>query len=275
MSGVPPSFQPNFWTVLKDAVKRTITGELHLPPWWLRDVGGAEDFEAVGREFLHLFRQLVNLQPDEEVLEIGCGSGRMALPLTTFLSPRGSYTGVDIVAPAIVWCQKHISRRHPNFRFLHANLYNKRYNPGGEYAASDYTFPFDDERFDFIFLTSVFTHLLPEDTENYLHEIRRLLRPAGRCLATFFLLNETQSRLAAAGQNDILFRHGDGPIRTRSKTVPESAVAYQEAYLRRRVAACGLAVEGSIRYGRWSGREDGLSYQDIVLLKRANSHDAD
>lgn len=266
----PLSFRPNFWTVVKDFVHRAIKGELHLPPWWLRDVGGAEDFEAVGQEFLDLFVRLAQLQPDEQVLEIGCGSGRMALPLTGFLSLSGSYTGIDIVAPFIAWCQKHISRRHPNFAFLHADLYNQRYNPAGRYQASEYAFPFPDERFDFIFLTSVFTHLLPEDTQHYLREIRRLLRPSGRCLATFFLLNETQARLDAEGKNAITFRYGEDPIRTRSETVPESAVAYDEAYLLDLLSDCGLTLQPPIHYGAWSGRTDGLSYQDILLFRRTD-----
>ncbi|HDD24078.1 MAG TPA: class I SAM-dependent methyltransferase [Chloroflexi bacterium] len=274
MEGVPLDFRPNLWVVLKDFIQRAINGELHLPPWWLRDIGGAEDFEAVGQEFLTLFVQLAQLKPDEQVLEIGCGSGRMALPLTTFLRPPGSYTGTDIVAPFIAWCQKHISRRRPQFAFLHADLYNQRYNPQGRWLASEYTFPFPDERFDFVFLTSVFTHLLPKDTEHYLHEIRRLLRPNGRCLATFFLLNETQARLAAEGKNEIAFRYGSDPIRIRSETVPESAVAYDEAYLLDLLSQCGLTLQAPIYYGSWSGRADGLSYQDILLFRRADN-DAD
>ena len=73
-----PFFKPGPFTILKDLVNRAIKGELHLPPWWLRDVGG-RDFGAIGQEFLNLFIQVGNLQPHERVLEIGCGSGRMAI----------------------------------------------------------------------------------------------------------------------------------------------------------------------------------------------------
>lgn len=265
-----PSAKPGHLGIFTDFFKRAIRGELHLPPWWLRDVGGA-DFEATGQEFLRLFIQLGSLQPDERILEIGCGSGRMALPLTGYVSPEGSYVGMDITGESIIWCQRNITRRYPNFQFLHSDLYNKRYNPNGCYLASDYTFPFEDESFDFIFLTSVFTHMLPEDVENYLREIPRLLRCEGRSLITFFLLNETQRGLASQGRSDIDFKYGTGPYRMRSEAVPESAIAYDEAFLRRLAADCGLEIREPVRYGTWSGRDDGLSYQDIVLVRRSRN----
>ena len=41
---------------------------------------------------------------------------------------------------------------------------------------------------DVAFLTSVFTHMLPEDVEHYLDELARVLKPGGRTLITWFLL---------------------------------------------------------------------------------------
>jgi ubiquinone/menaquinone biosynthesis C-methylase UbiE len=272
MSEIPlkPPPKPGFLTILSDYTSRAVRGQLHLPPWWLRDVGGS-DFEVTGQEFLRLFIELASLQPAEQILEIGCGSGRMALPLTGYLNPSGSYTGMDITLEAIRWCQKHITSHHANFQFLHADLYNQRYNPTGRYHAKDYRFPFDDQCFDFIFLTSVFTHLLPEDTENYLREVARLLRPQGRGLATFFLLNETQRSLAGQGRNNIDFKYGSGLYRTRSEITPESAVAYDENFVRQLLVQCGLELAEPVHYGTWSGRSDGLSYQDILLIRRGGN----
>ncbi|MBE7552127.1 MAG: class I SAM-dependent methyltransferase [Anaerolineales bacterium] len=272
MTNIPvkPPPRPGLLTRLNDYAARAVRGQLHLPPWWLRDVGGG-DFEVTGREFLRLFIELAHLQPTEQILEIGCGSGRMALPLTGYLTQAGSYTGMDITLESIHWCQRHITRRYPNFRFLHADLYNQRYNPQGQHQAKDYHFPFEDNSFGFIFLTSVFTHLLPEDAEHYLREVCRLLRGNGLAFMTFFLLNESQQRLAAQGQNSIDFRYGSGPYRTRSEITPESAVAYDEVFLRQLIAQCGLQLIEPARYGAWSGRSDGLSYQDILLVRLGGS----
>jgi SAM-dependent methyltransferase len=258
-------FTPTLWQRLKDLLARAARGELAFPPWWLRDVGG-KDFKETGAEFLRIFVDIAGLQPSAHVLEIGCGSGRMALPLTQYLE-TGAYVGIDVTPEAITWCRRHISRHHPNFTFLHADLYNKRYNPTGKQSAHTYTFPFDDREFDFIFLTSVFTHLLPQDARHYLEEVERLLASNGRGFFTFFLLNARQRSLAAEGRNDIQFRYGEEPYRVRDSEIPESAIAYREAFLLEELDTCGLALSGPIHYGTWSGRADGLSYQDILLVQ--------
>ncbi len=251
-----------------DYMLRLAKGQLYLPPYRLRDVGPT-DFEATGQEFLGLFVKLAKLRPDERVLDIGCGCGRIALPLTGYLSRAGSYTGMDITRKSIEWCQQNITRRYPNFQFVQADLFSQRYNPTGRYLAKDYTFPLADKQFDFIFLTSVFTHMLPADVENYLREIARLLQESGRALMTCFLLNEAQQRLAQQGKNDINFQYGPGSYRLRNEAIPESAVAYQENFLIELIQKRGMEISGPIYYGAWSGRDDGLSYQDILLVKRS------
>jgi ubiquinone/menaquinone biosynthesis C-methylase UbiE len=257
--------KPTPLAVVADRLFRRLSGQSHLPPMWLRDVGRS-DFEATGREFLQLFKDLAGLKPDEQVLDIGCGSGRMALPLMDYLGREGGYTGADIVQPAIAWCQEHISAARPNFRFLHLDLYNPRYNPAGQARASDYKFPFGDQQFDFIFLTSVFTHMLADEVVNYLGEISRLLRPQGRSMMTFFLLNEQQQTLAGQKRNQIEFKYGSEGCRWFNQDIPEIAVAYEESYVRRLLAGQGLALAGPVYYGYWSGRPDGLSFQDILLV---------
>lgn len=258
----------------EDLVRRWSSGRLHLPPRRLRDVGGddLDDFVKVGQEFVRYFREICDLSPSADVLEIGCGCGRIALPLTTYLSVDGSYTGVEIVRPSVDWCNRTLARRFANFTFLHADLYNKRYNPGASTRARDYCFPFADASFDFIYLTSVFTHLLPGDLEHYLEEIRRLIRRDGQVLATFFLLNQEQRQLAVAGRNAIDFLETGSWYMVRDHEVPESAVAYEEDRLLAMVTAMGFRLVGPVRHGTWSGREDGLSFQDIVVLTTAQGN---
>ena len=82
----------------------------------------------------------------------------------------------------IAWCQENITPKHPNFRFQVADIRNKEYNSGERFAASEYEFPYEDASFDFVLLTSVFTHLLPNEVENYLSEIQRVLAPGGGVL---------------------------------------------------------------------------------------------
>lgn len=78
---------------------------------------GDGDCKAVGEEFRQHFIDLCALKPDDAVLEVGCGIGRIAVPLTRYLSAKGSYEGFDPVPAGIAWCQQHITPRYPNFRF--------------------------------------------------------------------------------------------------------------------------------------------------------------
>src|SRR5690348_3639880 len=65
---------------------------------------GDGDFRAIGAEFLGHFVRLADLGPHERVLDLGCGVGRMAVPLTQYMSDVGSYIGVDVARDGIEWC---------------------------------------------------------------------------------------------------------------------------------------------------------------------------
>jgi ubiquinone/menaquinone biosynthesis C-methylase UbiE len=251
-----------------DYLSRLIRGKSHFPPLHLRRyVGPVRTFEASGIEFMAHLKQLAGLQPQQSLLDIGCGCGLMALFLNDYLDESGSYTGVDIHLSSIKWCQKNISTTHRNFHFRHIDVRSSAYNPNGVILAEDYRFPFEDQRFDVVLLKSVLTHMRPLEVENYLNEVSRLLKPGGRCLVTFFLLNEEQERLAGEGKQELKFRFGEGVWRYVYEHSAESAVAYEESYIRELVSRCGLRMD-SINYGTWTGRSDGLSFQDLLLLKK-------
>jgi SAM-dependent methyltransferase len=252
-----------------DYFSRLLNDKRDLPPLHLRRyVGPLGSFESSGAEFMSYLRLLAGLRPDERVLDIGCGCGQMALHLEDYLDQQARYVGVDIHRPSISWCQKKISTRRRNFEFAHIDVRNEAFNPRGVHRAEAYQFPFEAGSFDLILLKSVFTHMRPDEVNNYLREVARLLKSNGRCLATFFLLNDEQARLAGEGVNDLKFERGEGVWRYRYEHSPESAVAFDERYLMQLLAENGLVLKRPIYYGRWAGRTDGLSYQDILLLER-------
>src|SRR5258708_19634947 len=59
---------------------------------------GDGGFLPVGVEFLKWFVRAGDLTPRERVLDLGCGIGRMALPLTQYLHHHRSYDVIDISA---------------------------------------------------------------------------------------------------------------------------------------------------------------------------------
>ncbi len=54
----------------------------------------AERYKYVGLEWLEFFIRYGRLSPSGCILDIGCGSGRMALPLSYYLSDEGTYQWV-------------------------------------------------------------------------------------------------------------------------------------------------------------------------------------
>jgi ubiquinone/menaquinone biosynthesis C-methylase UbiE len=214
-------------------------------------------------------RLLVDLRPGESILDVGCGCGLMALYLKDYLAETGSYAGVDLHSPSINWCSKQIAGRRQNFQFRLIDVKSLAYNAGGKLSADNFTFPYEPASFDVILFKSVFTHLRPAEVENYLKETSRLLKADGRCLATFFLLNQEQELLAAEGRNTLKFSFGDEQWRYVYEHSPESACAYSESFILSLLQKHDLTLARPAYYGSWSGRENGLSFQDMVIIKRA------
>jgi SAM-dependent methyltransferase len=235
-----------------------------VPPKRLIFIGGPL-FKEIGDEHFRIFKTIGGLKPGDVVLDVGCGIGRMARPLTPFLSGSGRYEGFDIDSAGIEWCRKNITTRFRNFRFQTADIFNKYYNPKGRFKGAEYRFPYEDSTFDFIFLTSVFTHMLPDELENYMGEISRVLKPGGRCLINFFLWNPEALALSNGGKSSIQFPFEFENYRVRDRDFPEDAVTYSERFILELFEKKDLAVQNPIQYGNWCGREKALSYQDFVL----------
>jgi len=243
----------------KDLFGQT-NGEL-LPPRGKIDIGSG-DFKAIGEEFVNLFIKFCNLKSDASVLDVGCGIGRMAIPLTKFLNQYGKYEGFDIVEKDIIWCRRNITLKFPNFNFHTADIYNQDYNPKGKFRGSEYGFPYNDNAFDFVFLTSVFTHMLPLDVDNYLKEIKRVLKEGGICFITYFLLNEESLELIKNKKSLIDFKFAFEFYRTDHRKIN---IAFDEDFILNLYSKHGLNIIEPIRYGSFCGREKYLSYQDIII----------
>jgi SAM-dependent methyltransferase len=203
------------------------------------------------------------LRPEHRVLDIGSGIGNVAIGLLGYL--QGGYDGLEIHPDAVAWCQRAITARHPSFRFHRADVESHAYNPKGQASAASYLFPFPDRRFDFILLASVFTHMLPDQTEQYLREISRLLAPEGKCVASFFLLDETTRAGVEANQSFLSFgvAHASGVCRLHDAAVPEAAVAIEESFVSEALERAGLRV-AEARRGAWS---TGVAHdQDLLTI---------
>ncbi len=236
-----------------------------VPPRSKIFIGGG-DFKQTGKDFLKLFVELGGLKQTHRVLDIGCGIGRMAGPLTAYLKNGGTYEGFDIVRDGIGWCQANITTRFPNFKFQVADIHNDHYNPSGHYPAVEYKFPFPTDEFDFAFLTSVFTHMPTAEVEQYVHEIGRVLKPGGKCLATFFLINEESKRLMVTPKSAHNIQHYSEGRYIAYPDDPEICVGFDESYIKELFKRNGMTA--AIHPGEWCGRDNYTSFQDIVLVTK-------
>jgi SAM-dependent methyltransferase len=240
-----------------------------IPPKEMLHDGSSspEEFVLFGDNFnQYILIPRAHLLPSAAVLDLGCGNGSVARTLTRFLSASGRYEGVDVNATTIAWLQQRYES-YPNFRFTHANVYNKLYNLSGQAIGGEYRFPFPDSVFDLVLLKSVFTHMVPDDLHTYMREISRVLRQGGRSVITYFLLNDESRRFIERGldAHRLTFEYAGDPLcRIANPKMPESAVAHEERRVRAYYAEVGCSVL-EVAFGNWCGRSSQLGHQDLVI----------
>jgi SAM-dependent methyltransferase len=126
-------------------------------------VGG--NYEAVGQLEASLLNTL-GVSPSSSILDIGCGTGRLAYALRR--SHRGSYVGTDILQELLDHAKLKAAR--DDWHFL---------------LSSAPPLPLESRSIDVTCVFSVFTHLMDEDVYRYLEDIRRVLKPGGRLIFSY------------------------------------------------------------------------------------------
>lgn len=232
---------------------------------------GSGDFVLQGENQLKLLKEYAKIQENGTILDVGSGIGRTAVALKKYLSKDGVYDGFDVVEKGVVWCQKNISNVHPNFTFKYIPLNNDLYYIT-ENKADKFTFPYQSNFYDTVFLFSVFTHMQPLEVQNYLNEISRVLKPGGKCLATFFYYNSENEAFISANNGEFIFPFLKEGYRLMNEKVPSANIAFEENNLKKMIQISGLEIAQQID-GEWKGtKSDGKlrDFQDVFLLEKPN-----
>lgn len=128
--------------------------------------------QSIGGNFYHfgiLQRELLlqqGLKENSVILDVGCGSGRLANALKEM--PALTFIGIDVVQELLDYADEICQR--DDWSFI---------------KTTDLKIPLDDNSIDMVACFSVFTHLLHEETYAYLAEIRRVLKPGGKVVFSF------------------------------------------------------------------------------------------
>jgi SAM-dependent methyltransferase len=130
--------------------------------FWVQCSTDEETLERTASYDIGRLQRGLRVTKDEDVLEIGCGVGRLG---KVFAPICRSWTGCD-VSPNML---AHAARRlkaFPNVRFVELSGYDVR--------------PVPDASLDAVYCTVVFMHLTEWDRYNYIEDARRILKPGGR-----------------------------------------------------------------------------------------------
>ncbi|GAB3281965.1 class I SAM-dependent methyltransferase [Parahaliea aestuarii] len=209
------------------------------------------------------------------VLDVGCGSGLMAIACEPFVAGGGHYTGLDVSGSQIEFCRNHYPRQ--GFEFVLHEAGNPFYSP--ERQAGPLPWAQADASVDMVTAVSVWTHFREQDARFYLSEVARVLRPGGRALITVFLLDDAYAaRPDSAGSSRF---HGTpterwcfdqpegesgGWFYPAWADVPEQAIGVTRAALDALLAESGLR-QLAFYPGNWKERP-GAFFQDVLVLEK-------
>jgi ubiquinone/menaquinone biosynthesis C-methylase UbiE len=128
---------------------------------------------SLGKE--HSYREraldLASLRPGESILDIGCGTGTLAIAAKRRVGAAGRVYGVD-ASPEML-----------------ARAGKKAHKAGAEVVFQNgivEALPFPDGHFDAVLSTLMLHHLGRKARQQCVYEVRRVLKPGGRVLAVDF-----------------------------------------------------------------------------------------
>lgn len=206
---------------------------LPLPPLEMRVIVGPTDPAAFDNPAGHPIYDFLGLPLEayEAVFDFGCGCGRQARQLLQQTPRPRRYVGIDIHKGMVEWCRAHLHPIDPHFQFHHHDVYSPNYAPANSIRLAE-PFPVEDGAFTLVLAHSVFTHLSQAQSDYYLHEVARILRPGGFAYTSWFFFDPRSVPFLPEGRACLFI----------SDTDPAQAVIYDREWFIQAVRRAGLSV---------------------------------
>lgn len=257
------------------------TKNIRLIPYEKNRRGGkysyAEWAHVVGIFQTIMFIYLQN-KDNNMILDIGCGTGLLGIASEPFLGQNGKYFGIDVVKNDIEFCRGHYPSS--NFEFIYFDAFNACYAPSGKYAKSQW--PIESNSMDMVTALSVWTHFNEEDALFYFKDINRVLKPNGKAIITFFVLDELYKkslnmRCHKKGKYHMTFQDewifdqssygSDAWLHPKNIKIPEGAIGVTKIGLDRLISNSGLKLIEHYQ-GNWK-EVPGIFFQDILIFEKS------
>lgn len=238
-----------------------------------REYARAFKEDACLRELPFLMRT-VGLEPRSAILDYGCGLGRLAFAANHFLAEDGAYFGYEPNQSALAFLKKAYAERK-NFHFTgdvlrrdedYVAIERKDIRTGGIAAEAVDLNKFVDRPLDVQWSHSVFTHMWADPIIQVLRTVRELLGPNGVCVNTWLCVDDFAAYVLRCGMADRALPHRVNGVLTYSETNPLVCTGYELSAVREIYGRAGHRIE-DILWGSWSGRENNVTYQDIIISR--------
>ena len=123
------------------------------------------------RSFRERLVELARLRPGESVLDVGCGTGTLAIAAKRRVGSLGVVHGIDASPEMIARATRKAKKSGVDVTFR---------------TAAVEALPFPDRQLDVVLSTLMLHHLPRQTREESAREIRRVLKPGGRVFAVDF-----------------------------------------------------------------------------------------
>ena len=218
----------------------------------------------VSKALTGLIKQFGNLRPGKQILDLGCGTGRILFELKNHIVPS-QYVGIDCNDAYLDILKK---THGEQFRTIHIDAENPAFNPTGGIKSNEFSIPLPDGSQTLILCFALFNHQ-PFDWINvYLKEMDRLLANDGIVLSTWFLLSRYYAKEKPNLQHAYQFNHVKNLEYHIDAACSYKNLAYAESDIRAAITQQNLRIVEPIKYGQWVNGPAAVTGHDFIIMRK-------